>query len=158
MDMLVKLYELPPLEAEVARLSAAGIRLNRPLAPNAFQLLRWIETTFDAGWASECSVTLGRQPVACWMAHRDGQILGFACYDATAKGMFGPMGVDETVRGHGLGRALLIATLHDMASQGYAYAVIGGVGPAEFYTRTVGATLIPDSTPAIYQWMLADGE
>jgi len=25
------------------------------------------------------------------------------------------------------------------------------VGPAEFYAKTVGATLIPDSTPGIYR-------
>ena len=39
---------------------------------------------------------------------------------------------------------------------GYAYGIIGGVGPAEFYAKTVGATLIPDSTPGIYTDMLSD--
>ena len=33
---------------------------------------------------------------------------------------------------------------------GYAYGIIGGVGPVEFYERTVGASLIPESAPGIY--------
>ena len=36
---------------------------------------------------------------------------------------------------------------------GYVYGIIGGVGPAEFYAKAVGATLIADSSPGIY----ADG-
>jgi hypothetical protein len=41
-----------------------------------------------------------------------------------------------------------------MRWQGYAYAIIGAVGPAEFYTRVVGATLIEDSTPSILGGLL----
>jgi hypothetical protein len=33
---------------------------------------------------------------------------------------------------------------------GYAYGIIGGVGPSEFYARNVGAIVIPDSAPGIY--------
>jgi len=47
-----------------------------------------------------------------------------------------------------------MACLHDMYSKGYGYGIIGGVGPAEFYTKISGATLIPDSTPGIYGGML----
>ena len=38
-----------------------------------------------------------------------------------------------------------------MRDAGYAYAIIGGVGPAEYYARTVGATLIEGvaATPAL---------
>jgi GNAT superfamily N-acetyltransferase len=62
--------------------------------------------------------------------------------------MFGPTGVHPAYRGRGIGAAVLVATLRAMADEGYMYAVIGWVGPAEFYARTVGATLIPDSEPA----------
>jgi hypothetical protein len=37
-----------------------------------------------------------------------------------------------------------------MKEMGYAYAIIGGVGPKEFYAKTVGAIEIPDSAPGIY--------
>jgi len=43
-----------------------------------------------------------------------------------------------------------------MAARGYFYAVIGGVGPKEFYARTVGAVEIPDSTPGPYRGLLRD--
>jgi hypothetical protein len=56
-----------------------------------------------------------------------------------------------------LGRALLLAVLHAQRAQGYAYAIIGGVGPAEFYARNVGAIPIAGSTPGIYAGMLRQG-
>jgi hypothetical protein len=45
----------------------------------------------------------------------------------------------------------LIACLHGLREMGYVYGIIGGVGPTEFYTRTVGAIAIPDSDPGIYK-------
>jgi hypothetical protein len=39
---------------------------------------------------------------------------------------------------------------------GYAYAIIGGVGPQEFYARAAAATLIDGSTPGIFAGMLTD--
>jgi hypothetical protein len=41
-----------------------------------------------------------------------------------------------------------------MRDEGYAYAVIGGVGPAEYYRRAIGATVIEGSTPGIYDFGL----
>ena len=40
--------------------------------------------------------------------------------------------------------------MHAMFEMGYVYGIIGGVGPVEFYRKTVGAIEIPDSTPGIY--------
>lgn len=71
--------------------------------------------------------------------------MGFACYDATAPNFFGPTGVDEAARGRGIGYGLLLSVLYAQKAQGYAYAIIGGVGPAEFYEKTVGAVIIPGS-------------
>ena len=81
-------------------------------------------------------------------------MLGFACHDVTCRNFFGPEGVVAEERGRGTGRALLLAALHAQREQGYAYAIIGGVGPAAFYARTVGAVTIADSTPGIYAGML----
>jgi predicted N-acetyltransferase YhbS len=81
-------------------------------------------------------------------------VTGFACYDAAALGVFGPTGVAGERRGRGLGKALLLACLHDMAARGYAYAVIGGSGPDAFYERTVGAVKIPGSEPGFYDGMV----
>jgi hypothetical protein len=41
-----------------------------------------------------------------------------------------------------------------MRQAGYGYAIIGGVGPADFYVKTVGATPIEGSEPGIYRGLL----
>ena len=58
------------------------------------------------------------------------------------------------VRNGGIGKALLFACLEDMRQQGFGYAIIGGVGPAEFYTKTVGAVPIEGSEPGVYRGLL----
>ena len=45
-------------------------------------------------------------------------------------------------------------SLFDLKAMGYAYAIIGDVGPSDFYEKTVGAMPIPDSAPGIYAGML----
>ena len=153
-DMLVKLYELPPLEPALERARQSGVEVRRALAAEKHVVLAWIAEKFYPHWVSECEVAFSRQPNACFVAVEAGQVVGFACHDATCRNFFGPTGVDESQRGRGIGAALLLACLHAMSEQGYAYGIIGGVGPAEFYTRIVGAIEIPDSTPGIYGDML----
>jgi predicted N-acetyltransferase YhbS len=48
---------------------------------------------------------------------------------------FGPTGVLESARGKGIGTALLIAALRGLKEMGYAYGVIGGVGPVQFLRK-----------------------
>ncbi|MEX1312903.1 MAG: GNAT family N-acetyltransferase, partial [Desulfotignum sp.] len=62
-----------------------------------------------------------------------------------------PTGVDVENRGTGIGKALLLSCLHAMAARGYAYAVIGGAGPTEFFVKAAGALPIAGSTPGIYR-------
>jgi GNAT superfamily N-acetyltransferase len=149
-DMLVRLYDLPPQ----APVTDGRTDIRRGLAPEKHLVLDWVGRQFSANWRSECDVAFQRQPVGCFLAIADAALLGFACYDATRRGFLGPMGVAPAARGRGLGKALLLAALHDMLAQGYAYAIIGGVGPAEFYARVVGATIIEHSSPGIYKGML----
>ncbi|ULJ72279.1 GNAT family N-acetyltransferase [Rhizobium gallicum] len=154
MDMLVKLYELKPDRALEKRLLDQDILIRRVLAPELNALTSWIKPRFGAGWASEATVATMRQPPSCFVAVKDGELIGFACHEATAKGFFGPTGVDVSARGHGVGQALLLTTLLDMHAQGYAYGIIGGAGPMEFYRRSVGAIPIEGSVPGIYRDML----
>jgi GNAT superfamily N-acetyltransferase len=93
-------------------------------------------------------------PVTVLIATRDDTLLGFACFDTSAKGFFGPTGVDPAARGQGIGEALLLATLRAMREDGYAYAVIGDPGPVEFYKKRLDALEIPGSDPGIYRGML----
>lgn len=154
-DMLVRLYDLPPLAPALERPQQQGITIQRALAPDQHVVVSWVKAYFSPQWGSECAIAFTRQPVTCYLAVKDGTILGFACHEATCKNFFGPTGVIDNYRGHGLGKALLLACLHDMAAQGYAYAIIGGVGPADFYQKVVGATLITNSDPGIFARMVS---
>jgi hypothetical protein len=49
-------------------------------------------------------------------------------------------------QGHGIGRALLLPALHAQQALGYAYAIIGSVGPAGL--RTIRAIAIQGRRPA----------
>ena len=61
---------------------------------------------------------------------------------------FGPTRVLDEEQGGGIGRALLLRSLAAMRAEGYAYAVIGGVGPQEFYKVCVGAMRSRIPSPA----------
>ena len=155
--MLVRLYGLPEPSAPADALRKRGIEIRRALAPERHVVVSWVREQFGDAWASECDVSIARQPISCFVAQRGQEILGFACYDATAKAFFGPTGVLERERRQGIGTALLLVTLHAMAVEGYAYGIIGGVGPADFYAKAVGAVPIAGSTPGIYANLLRGG-
>lgn len=154
MDYLVNLSTLPPDTQSPERMAQGGITIRRALPPELRLIVGWVGKHFSEGWASETTVAMTRQPPTCFIATRNQELVGFACHEATARGFFGPTGVAEDVRGLGIGRALLFASLTDMKAMGYAYAVIGDVGPSEFYEKAVGATPIPNSAPGIYAGML----
>jgi hypothetical protein len=154
MDMLVKLYDLPPSAAALARLREHGIEVRRALAPEKHKVMAWVRDTFSEGWASETDVAFARQPVSCFIAVKEGRIAGFACHDATCRNFFGPTGVDPALRQGGVGAGLLFACLEAMREQGFGYAIIGGVGPSAYYAKTVGATLIEGSEPGVYRGLL----
>lgn len=155
-DMLVRLYDLPPLEPALERVRAIGVDIRRALPPEKHHVRAWVRDIFSEAWASEADVACCAHPPTCFLAVSGRGLAGFSCYDATGLGMFGPIGVDETLRGGGVGTALMLACLHAMLARGYFYAVIGSVGPKEFYARTVGAVEIADSTPGPYRGMLRD--
>lgn len=149
-DMLVNLMLLPPRDALLEELRAEGFVVRRAQPWELTPVREFVTENFKRSWADEISGGLARQPATVFVALRDGKLVGFAAYECTRKNFFGPTGVAESERGRGLGRALLVASLWGLREMGYAYAVIGGVGPAEFYERAVGARMIPDSPHGVY--------
>lgn len=150
MDMLVRLYDLPDIEEELRKLGGEGVLIRRPGAYERHLVVDWVGRNFSPKWVSEAKTAFSRQPISCFIATREKEILGFACYDVTARGFLGPMGVAEDARKSGLGTALLVSALRGLRELGHAYGIIGGVGPADFYARTVGAMPIEGSSPGIY--------
>jgi predicted N-acetyltransferase YhbS len=157
-DMLVKLYDLPEVEPDIRRLGELGIAIRRAMPSEKHLVTQWVRRTFGAAWASECDVAFGKEPVSCFIATGGGKIVGFCCYESTCRNFFGPMGVAESDRGQGIGKALTLCSLQAMARMGYAYAIIGGVGPATFYIKVAGAVEIEGSSPGIYRDPLTERE
>ena len=153
-DMLVHLLDLPPMGPLLERLGADGITVRRAWAFESSAVRAFIEKHFSVGWADEVAPCYSRQPCTLFIAIREGQVIGFAGYESIMRGFFGPTGVMYAERGKDVGKALLLASLWGMREIGYAYGIIGGAGPTEFYTKCCGATVIPGSTPGIYTDML----
>ncbi len=140
-DMLVDLYQ--PIIKEIEN----KYEIKRVLSPNSDKVLDFIDTHFSKGWKSEAKAGLYKNNPTCFISVDGDKIIGFACYDATAKAYFGPTGVDEVYRGQGIGKSLLLKCLVHMKYDGYGYAIIGGVEPKNwiFYEKVCGATPIENS-------------
>ena len=152
-DMLVRLYAIPSAEEALAGCLRRGVTIRRAFSPEKYAVGDWVRAHF-ASSVAEVETAFAQVPVTCYIALREAEILGFACYDVTCPNFFGPEGVAPAERSHGIGRALLLCALLAQRARGYAYAIIGGVGPAQFYEKAVGAIAIPGSTPGIYAGML----
>lgn len=148
-DMLVRLYDLPDSAPAVSAVAQLGVRIVRA-APECREALLALVAEHFAVWQGEVELAFADPLSRCFVAMEGNQVVGFAAYDVACRNFFGPTGVREDYRGRGIGKALLLVTLAAQAEQGYAYAVIGGVGPQEFYRDCVDAQLIEGSSPGIY--------
>jgi GNAT superfamily N-acetyltransferase len=143
-DLLVNLLKLPLLE------EAEGFIVRRAQPFELSTVRRFVAENFSPPWADEISIGFARQPISVYIATIDRELAGFAAYECTRRGFFGPTGVSQAARGKGIGKALLLACLWSLREMGYVYAIIGAAGPVRFYQKTVDAIIIPDSEPGIY--------
>ncbi len=126
-DLLVALYKLPayPAETLTSLESEEKIAIRRAHPFDLSRTRRFIARHFSESWADEAQAGFARQPITTFLAIHEKRIVGFASVDATAKGFFGPTGVDPAFRGKGIGGALLLVALHALRDMGYGYAIIG---------------------------------
>jgi len=145
-DLLVPLYDLP------AATEQAALWVGKPLPHQSPSVLSFIQDNFSSGWKAEAGAAFGSVPPTIIVAadNATGELAGFCCWDCTAKGFLGPIGVHDDFRGKGVGKAVVIAALHSMKEAGYGYAVIGAAGPVEFFRKICDARVIEGSTPGIY--------
>jgi GNAT superfamily N-acetyltransferase len=153
-DMLVPLLKLPPLEPVLDEMRAQEVIIRRAHPFEITPIRAFVLEHFGASWADEIVPCYTHQPITLYIALHKGKVVGFAAYEATRRNFFGPTGVAESERGKGIGKALLLACMWGLYEMGYAYGIIGGAGPVDFYAKTVGATVIPDSVPGIYTDMI----
>jgi len=149
-DMLVSLLKLPPHERSIDALRKQGVIVRRANAHEITPICRFIEKHFAQTWSDEITVAFARQPISLYIAIREGEVIGFGAYECTRRSFFGPTGVMEGERGKGIGKALLLACLAGLREMGYAYGIVGGAGPTEFYAKECGAVVIEGSVPGVY--------
>ncbi|WP_433213653.1 GNAT family N-acetyltransferase [Dactylosporangium sp. CS-047395] len=127
--------EALPVAADEARLLDAGVKVEGA-GPGTSE---WVRAIWGDGWAWEVEQSLGRVGAGCYVATRDGEVLGFAAYGANRPSWFGPMGTAPAAEGLGVGRVLLRRCLADQRAMGLRTAQIGWAGPIGFYSKAVGA-------------------
>ena len=156
-DMLVKLYDLKMTSRQL-ELESEGILIKQAMGLDRKKIIQFVSDHFKdicEGWTDECDLAIMQHPSSCFIAAHNKEIVGFACYDATARGMLGPLGVRKEYRARGIAKELIYQCLIAMKHAGYAYAVIGWVSSEEYYAKTCGAITIPDSFPGIYSRMIS---
>src|SRR2546421_8099939 len=104
-DMLVNLLKLSPPRS----VSDEAITIRRAQPFEITPVRQFSEENFSVAWGDEISVGFAHKPVTVFIATRAGRVIGFAGYECTRKAFFGPTGVEETERGRGIGKALLLA-------------------------------------------------
>lgn len=142
-DMIASLYNLPQVKIN------EKIQIKRAYPSDKDIILDFIKKNFEKNWIYEAEYAIVSDISKCFVAVDNKKIIGFACFDSSAKGFFGPMGVLKKRRGEKIGATLLYKTLLAMKEYGYAYAIIGWVNDAkEFYEKTINAQVIQNSSPS----------
>jgi GNAT superfamily N-acetyltransferase len=154
-NVLIQVRDNPRVTPERARELAAaagakGYEVRR--AHNDEQLLLLaVDQEFGGAWAFELDRALayspgrqgddrflGEQP-AIHVATKDGAYCAFAAHDGNNAGLgwFGPTGTWPAHRGQGLGEALLVACLVDVAAE-HSRCEVAWIGPRPFYEKVAG--------------------
>jgi len=119
-----------------------GVSVRRARLEDCQRTLLAVERMFSKAWWFETSLAFRAADPTCYIAERDGEVVGFADYDATNFGLFGPTGVHESLRGRKVGAVLYRRCLGDMRALGYPYALIPtNLDRLNFYYREGGATV-----------------
>ena len=128
---------------EESKLAKQGFKIRRLEHADGQTFYEWMLGTWSQNWTTEACNSLKNTPVTTFIAvDADGNICGFATYDVTLfRGGFGPTGVEESLRGLGIGKVLFLRCLDDMKSRGYPRCEIAWVGPISFYAHTAGARI-----------------
>jgi mycothiol synthase len=123
----------------IAAARERGYEIRRATRDDSEHLRAAITTEFGGAWPFEVERALEQEPAGVHVALRDGQVCSFAAHDGNNRGLgwFGPTGTWPAHRGQGLGEALLLACLIDVAAT-HAKCEIAWLGPRRFYETVCG--------------------
>ena len=125
--------------AELADAAAGRGYQVRRARPDEQALLDAAAAEFGGAWPFELARALGFDPPGVHVAVQDGAYCAFAAHDGNNRGLgwFGPTGTWPAHRGQGLGEALLVACLVDVADH-HARCEVAWIGPRPFYDKVAG--------------------
>ena len=142
-NVLIDVRDNPRVSPSRADELAAAARAKgyevRRARPDEDALVDAIATGFGGAWPFEVARALGGEPAGVHVATRNGAYCAFAAHDGNNRGLgwFGPTGTWPEHRGHGLGEALLVACLVDVARD-HAQCEVAWIGPRPFYEKVAG--------------------
>jgi mycothiol synthase len=143
-NVVISVRDNPKVRAdraeELARaLRGRGYDMRRARADER-ELLAAVQAEFGGAWPFELARALGHEPPGVHVAvAADGAYCGFAAHDGNNRGLgwFGPTGTWPAHRGQGLGEALLMACLVDVAIE-HPRCEVAWIGPRPFYEKVAG--------------------
>ena len=123
----------------VERAASRGYEVRRAHDGEREALCAAVASEFGGAWPFEIERALGHDPAGVHVAIKDGAYCAFAAHDGNNRGLgwFGPTGTWPDHRGHGLGEALLMACLVDVAAE-RSQCEVAWIGPRPFYEKVAG--------------------
>jgi len=139
-NVLISVRDNPRVSATraaelAAKAATRGYEVRRA-RPDETAVLDFAAAEFGGTWSYELQQAL---PDSVHVAIKDGAYCAFAAHDGNNRGLgwFGPTGTLPAHRGQGLGEALLLACLVDVAAS-HAYCEVAWIGPRPFYDKVAG--------------------
>jgi GNAT superfamily N-acetyltransferase len=121
-----------------AAASARGYEIRRARADET-SIVEAVAADFGGAWPFELARALDNDPPGVHVALDGERYCSFAAHDGNNRGLgwFGPTGTWPQHRGKGLGEALLLACLVDVA-RAHGRCEVAWIGPRPFYDKVAG--------------------
>lgn len=141
-DMLVHLKTASlDTAAAVDELARENIHIRRATGQEISSVSAFALQYFSRAWQLEVEESRRFPVLPVNIALHAGSVAGFAVYDVTGYGRFGPTGTRPDMRKHGIGGVLLKECCRQMLERGDETAEIAWAGPLGFYLKQVGAQI-----------------
>jgi len=129
-------------QKEKKRLEKEGFVLKKASEEDWEGLEKFLKANWEC-WIDEARSSFDNTPKTIYICIHKGAVVGFCGYEGNNRGMgwFGPMGVDPITRGKGIGAAICLLCLQEIALLGHKRAIIPWVGPVRFYDKVCNAVI-----------------